>query len=148
MPARTRTEFRPRREERSEFVLEGLEIRQFGDPANGDVPAPVDYDGTGLMKLAVCRSSKAQWLIESPIGLKVVQLGEPANGAVPLEVRYQTKVELDGRSSQTTSAIHVLSLAVPGKAGDLALAPPRSRSRSQSSSTGPRPRRPTIRPPG
>ena len=66
----------------------GVRTVQFGDPANGDIPVPGDYDGVGHAELAVFRAATAQWLIASPTGVRIVQFGGPSSPTSPIPGDY------------------------------------------------------------
>jgi hypothetical protein len=63
-------------------------VVQFGDPKQGDIPVPGDYDGVGHAELAVFRPSTGQWIIASPAGLRVFSFGQHNLADIPIPGDY------------------------------------------------------------
>ncbi|MCA1685526.1 MAG: hypothetical protein LC745_05980, partial [Planctomycetia bacterium] len=64
----------------------GTTFSSFGDPLNGDVAAPGDYDGDGKVDLAIFRPGTALFVIQYSSGLpkSFTSLGDPVWGDLPV----------------------------------------------------------------
>ncbi|WP_410503762.1 FG-GAP repeat domain-containing protein [Leptolyngbya sp. 7M] len=68
------------------FVLRSEDFSFFGFPfgANGDIPAPGDYDGDGKFDATVFRPSTGTWFIQrSTSGTEIVNFGSAGDKPVP-----------------------------------------------------------------